>query len=491
MQQLTGLDNSFLVMEAGGQLGHVGSLSLFDTSGLGSRSFAQAVRETLEQRLHLLAPYRRRLVEVPLGLDRPYWIEDPNFDMDFHMRHIAVPPPGDDLQLSELISRVHARPLDRARPLWEIYVIEGLANDRVALYTKIHHCTIDGVSGSQMTEILMDRNPAGDEIDAPRRRWRPDPIPGTGEMLARGTVGAATQPGQIARAMLHTAQEVWESSEMLGSLARSTGLDKLPLIGDRLGGSDQQDADRIPQTPAPQTSWNKSITPHRRFSFFSHPLASYKNIKTAFGTTLNDVVMAVTGSALRRYLEEQGELPKDPLIAMVPVSLRTEAQKNEFTNRVTMVLSELATELEDPVARLRRVHTAMKSAKRMHEATPASILQDWTEVAMPALLAQAARIAARTKVFDRMNPPFNVIVSNVPGPREALFCGGAEMSTYFPVSAIAEGQGLNVTVISYRDHLDWGLIACRELVPDVWRLKDFFGEALGELEKAAERESIS
>jgi len=194
VHQLSGLDNSFLVMEAGGQLGHVGSLIFFDSDGLGDRSFKEALRATIEDRLHLLGPYRRRLVEVPFDLDRPFWIEDPNFDLDFHLRHIAVPPPGDDHQVSELISRIHSRALDRSKPLWEIYVIEGLANGRIGLYTKIHHCTIDGVSGAQMTQVLLDQDPAGDVVPLPDESWQPDSIPGTGEMLSRGVVGLVSQP---------------------------------------------------------------------------------------------------------------------------------------------------------------------------------------------------------------------------------------------------------------------------------------------------------
>jgi WS/DGAT/MGAT family acyltransferase len=489
VQQLSGLDNAFLVMEAGGQLGHVASLSFFDTEGLRGRSFRDVLEQTLEQRLHLLPPYRRRLVEVPLDLDRPYWIEDPNFDLDFHIRHIAVPPPGDDQQLSELVSRLHARALDRSKPLWEVYVIEGLANGRVALYSKIHHCTIDGVSGAEMTQVLLDRSAEGDPIPEPKERWKPDAIPPATEMLTRGIASLALSPGRTARTVYRTARSLWESNEALGAVARSVGLDRLPLAGGWLRRQGPEvDADPIPQTPAPRTPFNRSITAHRRFAFFSLPLADFKHVKSAFGTTLNDAVMAVSGSALRRYLEDRGALPAEPLKAMVPVSVRTDSQKHEFTNRVTQVVSELATEIADPVARLQRIHRAMKTAKRMQQATPATLLTDWTEVPAPALLAQAARIAARTKVMDRMNPPFNVIISNVPGPRESLYCGGAEMQTYYPVSAVADGQGLNITVTSYRDHLDFGLIACRELVPDLWRFKELFAESLEELVKAAEHE---
>ncbi len=486
MQQLSGLDNSFLLMEAGGQLGHVGSLSFFDREGLGERSFKDALRATIEDRLHLLGPYRRRLVEVPLDLVRPFWIEDPDFDLDFHLRHIAVPPPGDDHQISELISRIHARALDRSKPLWEIYVIEGLANGRVGLYTKIHHCTIDGVSGAQMTQVLLDQDPAGDVVPLPDEPWQPDAVPSTGEMIARGLAGLVFQPGRIARTTYRTARTLWESNEALGAVARALSLDKLPLAGGWLRSRGPQvDADRIPQTPAPRTPFNRSITLHRRFCFFSMSLPRFKAVKRTLGVTLNDTVMAVSGAALRSYLLERGELPEDPLIAMIPVSVRNESEKNEYANRVTSILGELATDEPDPLLRIERIHRAMAESKRMQKAIPATLLTDWTEIATPLLFAQAARIAARTKILDRLNPPFNVIISNVPGPRESLYCGGAEMETYYPVSAVAEGQGLNITVISYRDRLDFGVIACRELVPDVWKFKALFAEGLEELEKAA------
>lgn len=488
MDQLSGLDNSFLIIEAGGQLGHIASYSTFDVSTIASGSLFDILRATLEERLHLLPPYRRKLVEVPLGLDRPYWIEDPDFDLDFHLRHIAVPSPGDRQQQAELIARLHARPLDRARPLWEIYVIDGLEDDRVGLYSKVHHATIDGVSGSQMMEKLLDHVPSGDRVDPPTSAWVPESDPSAVEMLLRGAAGAAVQPGRMARTVYRTARSIWESNELLGAAARTVGLDRVPLARSMLRSRGAEvDADRIPQAPAPRTPWNASITPHRRFAYFSHPLSDYKTIKNAFGTTLNDVVMAVTGAALRRYLESHGELPDDPLKAMVPVSIRTEAQKNEYTNRVTSIIAELATDEKDPVDRLHRIHEAMREAKRMQQATPATMMTDWTEIAMPALLAQAARIAHRTKILDRLNPPFNVIISNVPGPRDPLYLGGAEMLTYYPVSAITDGQGLNVTVVSYRDHLDFGVIACRELVPDLWALDEAFEESRLELMRAATR----
>jgi diacylglycerol O-acyltransferase len=488
VQQLSGLDNTFLTMEAGGQLGHVGSLCMYDVKGLDGESLYAAIERTLKERLHLLPPYRRRLAEVPLNLDHPYWIEDPDFDLDFHLRHIAVPPPGDDEQLASLVARIHGRALDRARPLWEMYVIEGLASGQVAIYTKIHHCTIDGVSGAEMMQVLLDRVPEGAAVEPPKKAWVPDRIPSGGEMLVRGLGGLVRAPDRVVRMAIRTVRTVTQSNEALASAVNTLGLDRIPIAGDLLRRRTAEvDADPISQTPAPRTPFNRSITPHRRFAFFSQPLGDVKRVKTAAGTTLNDVVMAISAGALRRYLEEKRALPKDPLMAMIPVSIRSEEEKQAYTNRVGSILSTLATDIEDPLERLRRIHEAMKSAKRASEAVPANLLQDWTQVTTPALLAQAARIVARTKIFDRLNPPFNVVISNVPGPRESLYCAGAQMQTFFPVSAVADGQGLNITVQSYRDHLDWGLIACRELVPDLWRFKDLFNESLEELVKAVAR----
>jgi len=487
MDQLSGLDNSFLLIETGAQLGHIASYSTFDASHLKPGEFYEQLRGTIEDRLHLVPPYRRKLAEVPFGLDRPYWIEDPDFDLDFHVRHIAVPPPGDRSQQAALVARLHGRPLDRGRPLWEIYVIEGLEGNQVALYSKIHHATIDGVSGSQMMEKLLDQSPEGDVVEQPDHPWTADSNPPQSEMLLRGLAGAAVHPGRMARTLYRTARGIWESNELLGSAAETLGLDKLPMTKSFLAERGAEvDADRVPQAPAPRAPWNRSVTPHRRFEYFSQSLEDYKRVKRAFGTTLNDVVMAVCGSALRRYLEEHSELPSDPLKAMIPVSVRTESQKNEYTNRVASVIAELATDAKDPVDRLQRIHRAMVEAKRMHAATPATMMQDWTEFAMPALLAQAQRIAARTKILDRLNPPFNVIISNVPGPREALYVAGAEMTTYYPVSAITDGQGLNITVVSYRDHLDFGLIACRELMADLEGLPAHFDESLAEYVRLAE-----
>ena len=232
MQQLSGLDNTFLTMEAGGQLGHVASLCMYDVSKMKGESLHDAIERTLKERMHLLPPYRRRLAAVPLDLDHPYWIEDPDFDLDFHLRHIAVPPPGDDEQLAALVARIHGRALDRNRPLWEMYVIEGLANGQVALYTKIHHCTIDGVSGAEMMQVLLDRVPEGAAVEPPKKPWVPDRVPSGAEMLVRGLGGLVRAPDRVVRTAIRTVRSLTASNQAISTAVTTLGLDRLPVAGD-------------------------------------------------------------------------------------------------------------------------------------------------------------------------------------------------------------------------------------------------------------------
>jgi WS/DGAT/MGAT family acyltransferase len=240
----------------------------------------------------------------------------------------------------------------------------------------------------------------------------------------------------------------------------------------------------VPARPAPKTPWNRSVTGHRRFAFRTLSLSDAQTVKRAFGVTVNDVVMAISAGALRRYLIDHDALPDAPLSAMVPVSVRTGDEAGTFSNRVTGVIAELHTQVADPVERLLTIHDSMAAAKELQRAVPADILSDITQFAPPALFAQASRMAASVRIADRMNPPFNVTISNVPGPRQPLYLGGAVMEHFYPVSLVADGLGLNLTVQSYLDNLDFGLISCRELVPDLWNLVDHLAEALDELLRA-------
>jgi diacylglycerol O-acyltransferase / wax synthase len=478
MEQLSGLDAAFLAMETPTVYGHVGSICVLDPSTSPEPFTFERLTRLIESRLPLVPPFRRRLVEVPLGLDQPYWIEDPDFDIEFHVRELALPQPGSDAQLAEQVARLHARPLDRSRPLWEIYLIWGLRDGRVAVYTKVHHAAIDGVSGNEILTGILDLSPEGrPPLDVPPAA-SPERPPTSVELLARGTVSLAKNPIRAARL----------STGLLRSapaLAAHPARPRLPLV-DRFLRPARDDKDAVlsqPSLRAPHLPFNRPITQHRRYGFTDVSLAEAKRIKNAAGCTLNDVVMTLCAGALRRWLIDHDALPDGPLIAAVPVSVRTEEHKGTHGNRVSTMLAVLPTHLPEPGARLRVVHEAMRAAKEQHHALPASLLADVTQFAMPALAGQAARMAARLRLVERVNP-FNLFISNVPGPRVPLYYAGARLVAYYPLSAITNGQGLNITVVSYLEQLYFGLTACRELVSDVDRLASYLHEELEVLAEA-------
>ncbi len=497
MQQLSGLDNSFLSMETAKQFGHVASMTIYDlsdwtpTEGVGS--FYESIMATVTERIHLLPFLRRKLVQVPLGLDHPYWINDADFDLEFHVRNLALPAPGTDQQLGEQIARLAGRPLDRTRPLWELYVIDGLAENRAAMFTKIHHATIDGVQGVEVLTTLLDVDPSGRTIAAPRGRFRGEQPPSAAELMTRTVVTYAMHPFRAAKLASQAVQSGFGIAKSAApELARAAARPLLgtPVVGTlaKLVAEHPGSVEQFPllsARPAPKTPFNKSITSHRRYAFRSLSLADARLIKSTFGTTINDVVLAVCSGALRTYLLEERALPSESLIAMVPVSVRTGREQDAYSNQVSAILAKLATDVADPVDRLRAIHDAMKASKGMSEAIPANLLTDLTQFAPPAVAARASRLMTRTGMVNRFNPPFNLVISNVPGPTEQLYTSGAKLEHFFPVSTIIDGQGINITVQSYRGNLDFGVITCRELIADPWIITGYLADALGELVERA------
>ena len=490
MQQLSALDTAFLSMETPRQFGHVCSMVVLDAAGSSSGDVHGDLIRAFEARSDLLGVYRRKLATVPLDLDRPYWVEDPDLDLDFHIRALALPAPGTDEQLGEQVARIIARPLDRSRPLWEWYVISGLDRGRVAVLTKLHHATIDGASGVELIQLLLatdalERLPAVPACAGGAAR-QPTP-PGPGSLLARTVVGYATKPQKMLELQVSLLRM---AARLTGNpVFRQLAVAAMPGVKAlRRWGGERPDA-TVPPTlvmgPAPATPWNRSVSAHRRFAFRSLRLSDAQVVKRAFGVTVNDVVLALCASALRRYLADRGSLPVRPLVAMVPISVRHQTEPGEFTNRVTGTAVPIYTDLDDPVERLDAIHESMAAAKELQDAIPATILTDLTEFVPPALAAQASRLVTRIRIADRLHPPFNLTISNVPGPRVPLFLGGAAMEHFYPVSVVAEGQGLNMTVQSYLDSLDFGLVADRELVPDLWDLCDGLEAAMDELLAAA------
>jgi diacylglycerol O-acyltransferase / wax synthase len=479
MRQLSGLDSAFLNLENATQFGHVSGLSIFarpDTPGYEPHT---VWKEQLEERLHLLEPLRRRLVEVPLGLDHPFWINDPAFDLQFHVRHTAVPPPGSDEQLANVVGRIVARPLDRRRPLWLSYVIEGLADDRFAVLTVFHHAAVDGASGMELLTLMLNEQPEGGEILAPAEVWAAEDVPSDLQLLVRASVGLVRKP---ARAMLlgaRTAGEIGQATRNPALIATANQVRK-SLRGPlgavlNLGRNRGEDRDRPPRLPSmrpPRTPFNRPIGPQRQLAIGSAPLDAARAIKKAHGTTVNDVVLAVCAGGLRTWLARHDALPDDPLVALVPVSIRTGEETDRWTNRVSMLAAELPTDEPEPQERLRRVHEAMASSKEIFHALPAERMTDFAEFPPPAVFARAMRLSARLHLGSRLAPG-NLVISNVPGPRRPLYAArGARLEHYFPVSVITEGQGLNITVQSYLDRLDFGLLCDPDLVPDLGQMLD-------------------
>ncbi|HEX9259835.1 MAG TPA: wax ester/triacylglycerol synthase family O-acyltransferase [Acidimicrobiales bacterium] len=487
MRQLSGVDVSFLNMETPSTFGHVSSLNIFDPTGAPGGAGYEATRALILERLEILGPFRRRLREVPLGLDNPYWVDDPHFDIDFHVRHHAIPSPGTNEQLAEAVCRIIARPLDRSRPLWELYVIEGLEGGLVAQLTKVHHATIDGVSGAKMLAALLDTDPevrpSGDVW-----QWTPEPEPTDAELLRLTALEYLRRPEKLVRLNVRMLRELAFTTRSRGVRALAD-LAAQPLPGpvgqmmrDRLrGGNEVDEVPALPPTPAPRTPFNRSISAHRKLAFTTLALDDVKGVKNKLGCTLNDVIMGLCSGTLRRYLESHAALPDEPLIALVPVSIRTGDEDETYQNRVWFMLANLATNEKDPVERVLKIRGAMNAAKEMKDAMPAEVLTDFTKFAPPALAARVMRLYSRTKIADRMNPPFNLIISNVPGPAYPLYSAGARLEHFYPVSALADGQGLNMTVQSYNGSLDFGFLACRELVPDVAAMNGMLRDSLQEL----------
>ena len=481
MRQLTSLDAQFLAVESAGTYGHVGGLAVYDPSTApGGRVTVQDVCRLVGQRLHMLPPFRSRLVEVPFGLDLPYWIEDPDFDLDFHIRESAVPPPGDDRRTAETVARIFARPLDRAHPLWELYLIHGLEGGRVALLTKVHHSVADGVSGNEILSVLLDESPEGREVEPVPEPSTGERAPGELEMLVRGALGLPRQPLRALRAIPSALPNL---TELPGANAFPGG----PLVSGalsrarRLLGREEDDGVlEVSTARPPRTSFNGPVSPHRRFAFGSLSLDTVKALKNELEITVNDVVVALAATAVRDWLLARDELPDDPLVALVPVSVRREEERGTFGNRISAMIVPIPTNEPDPRRRLLRTHELLNSAKERHNALPAQLLTDATAFIPPAVAALAARTAVG--VMSRTRPPLNLVISNVPGPREPLYCAGAQLEGHYPVSVVMDGVGLNITVMSYRDHLDFGIIADREQVDDVWNLMDGTGRALEELE---------
>ena len=476
MQRLTGLDATFLYSETPSQHMHVSMVGVFDTSTMAGGYSFDRVRELIQSRLPLIPMFRRRLVEVPFRLHHPVWVEDPDFDLDFHVRRMAVPAPGTMRELTELAGDFLSRPLDRSSPLWEMWIVEGLEDGRIGVLAKVHHSMIDGVTGAELMVHLFDLEPSAavEQAEQADDDRQPEHIPNDVELVAYAARSLVRQPVRLARTIPATVRSV------------------VNIVSRRRGGGSGM------ATPfsGPRTPWNGAITPHRVVAVGTLSLDDVKAVKKHFGTTVNDVVLALCSGALRRYLLSHGVAVDTPLVSVVPISVRAEAAATggEATDRLTTdaganqvsaMFVSLATELEDPAERLRAIARLTRGAKDEHNALGAAVLMNWAEFAAPGVFARAMRLYSTMNLADRHRPIHNVIISNVPGPPFPLYLAGSRLEVLAPLGPIMEGAGLNITVMSYIDRIDVGLIACRELIPDIWQLADDFGASMEELKKAA------
>ncbi|HLX87683.1 MAG TPA: wax ester/triacylglycerol synthase family O-acyltransferase [Acidimicrobiales bacterium] len=474
MERLGGLDAAFLALETPTMYMHMAAVLVLEPpdhlGGEPPAVVAERIGAVIEERLHLVPLLRRRAVRVPFGLHHPVWIDDPSFDLDYHVQRARLPAPGGPAELAGLVSSIVGRPLDASRPLWEMHVVEGLDSGHVAVIPKIHHAAIDGVSGAETLAAFLDLGPEGRSVPPPLRPWRPEPVPSDVELLGWSLTSLT---GEVDHAV--------------GAARRTVGaLVDLARRNRRLREEDEQ---RPPPAPfrAPMTSLNGAISSQRRTAFAEMPLEDVRTVRQAFGGTVNDVVLATVSGALRRLLAERGERPGEPLVALVPISTRSEADHGSQGNRLSAMLVSLASTVADPVERLRVVAEGARLAKDQARVLAEDVIRGWAQLAFPALSSRLARLSGNLRLFDHVPPLFNVVVSNIPGPDFPLWWAGSRVVALYPLGPIMEGVGLNVTVLSYMGTLYVGAVGCRELVPEVDHFAHLLTESAGELVKAAVR----
>jgi WS/DGAT/MGAT family acyltransferase len=462
-ERLSGLDASFLYLETPAVHMHVCMVAVFDPATVPGGYSYRRLRQLVTDRIHLVPVFQRRLVEVPFRLGHPVWVDDPQFDVDNHLRRAALPAPGGTRELADFAADVASHHLHRDRPLWEMWLVEGLEDGKISLVAKMHHATIDGVSGAELLGILFDLEPSPPAEPPPLDRSLDTRIPSSFELMSQAMVARTVRPFELARTAMRTAQHIVDVRRIRG---RSRGRAALPLS-------------------APRVSFNASITGRRRVAFAAASLDDAKRLKTEMGTTVNDVVLAMCAGAVRKYLEAGDELPDVPLVTVVPVSVTPDVAALKGSNKVSGMFVALPTNEPDPLERLRLIHDGTKGAKEEHNALGAATLQNWAEHATPNVFASAARLYSSMKLAERHRPIANMVISNVPGPDFPLYLSGAEMLAGFPLGPVMDGMGLNITIMSYRGVLYWGLVSCAKAVPRLWDIAAAIPAALDELLTAA------
>jgi diacylglycerol O-acyltransferase len=476
--QLSGIDASFLYLETPETPMHVAGYTLFELPRDFEGSFYRHFRKFFESRLHTIPIFSKKLAPSLLDLDHPGWVEAPDLDLDYHLRETTLPSPGSEAQLEEVIARLHANLLDRSRPLWQFYVINGLSDGRAALYSKVHHAAIDGGAGMAINKALYDVTETPRAVEPPPPRQEPRTAP-----ASPVAVDPVQGVSNIVANMVQQQFKMWQTASEL-----TTSMAKAFLA--QPGGAAPQGiallqnlATELPRLGAPKTPFNATITRERTYAARSIPLSDAKVAAKATGTKLNDVVLAICGGALRRYLSEKGQLPDKPLVAGVPISLR-EPGDTRPNNQVSGMLCQIGTDIADPVERLKAVLKSSSESKAIAGTFRDAVPQDFAFVGAPILMQLLMLVYGRSGLADHVPPVVNVTISNVPGPPMPLYCAGAKVLALYPVSIPAHGAALNITVQSYMDQLQFGLTADRRAVPDVDRIADYIVEEAATLASA-------
>jgi diacylglycerol O-acyltransferase len=455
-ERLSVLDELFLHLEGPDTHMHVGGAAIFE----GPPPDYEEVLDMIRRRLQMVPRFRQKLMTVPFGLGRPVWVDDTHFNLEYHVRHTALPAPGDDSKFRRLTARIMSQQLDRTKPLWEIWVAEGLTGDRFALISKTHHCLVDGVSGADIMSVILDLGPEPQQV-APEQ-WRPDPEPTPDQLLLDALRERLTSPAEIVRTL--------QSSVMDPGKVPNRLLESVRALAAFVGGS---------LDFAPTSSLNQAIGPHRRFETVLVELAEIKRIKNVLGGTVNDVVLAAVTGALRRLLKARGERIDDlELRAMVPVSVRAEADRGALGNRVASMWAPLPVWEADPRRRLEKISETMGDLKQSGQAVGAQVLASLGEYAPPTIVAQAARLVARQRAF-------NLVVTNVPGPQIPLYTLGRQMAEVYPVLPLADNTTLGVALLSYNGTIGFGLLGDYDTAPDLAVLAEGIEKSIAELSAAA------
>lgn len=470
MQQLSGQDASFVYLETPHTPMHIGSVGIYDPSTApGGFVRFKDILEFVRSRLGGARSFRQRLVRLPLDMDHPYWIEDPDFDIEYHVRHIALPKPDDWRQLCIQVARLHSRPLDLSKPLWEFIIVEGLDNIEglppgcFALVAKVHHAAIDGMSGVELSAAVHDLSP-----DKPNRiaddDWKPDSKPGVADLLIKSYFNSLRKPLQYAETMARAVPG-------LARLGQSVSKGDVSLQNQKL---------------APKTRLNGKVGPHRVFDAVPLPLADIRAIKDALtGATVNDAILAIVGGGLRHYLQAKGELPQDSMTAMAPISVRAEGEKAALGNLVSAMVVPLGSHIADPMERLRFVHGETVNSKALTNAVGARTLTDFSQFMPAGLSGIAARLYTRMGAANAHAPVFNTVATNVPGSRVPLYFAGAKMVGMYGMAPIFDSMGLINTIYSYVDTIAISFTADRDAMPDPSAYADALRQSFRELKAAA------